>query len=101
MPRLYSWETFGPDYRPPSIILRNLQDESWGNDSCPKFTAPGFVVWCDHPDPWSRECSGPRFSLWAVDDELTPDYDAGPIVESDNVDDIVTALRAHGVEMNG
>jgi len=61
----------------PRIITEadGLRDDSWGNDTCPRFVAEGYTrahadrgdepvsLWCEYPNARLRETSGPRFCV--------------------------------------
>jgi hypothetical protein len=59
---------FPAAYAPPVELLAALaaggwEDESWGNDTCPRWRRDVRSIWCEHPDPERRECGGKRFTL--------------------------------------
>lgn len=58
-------------YTYPDDLPAGATDSSWRNDASPSFYWPSLRVklWVEHPDPWRREVSGPRYTLTRTDED--------------------------------
>ena len=114
-----TWEReHGAEYRVPSFVTDHpsVSDESWHNDTCPRFVVDGGVeiladgspvdvryeVWCDHPDPAKRDgFADGRFFAFRVDADGDPVADTtqpygadldSPIFVADTEAELAVAL---------
>lgn len=86
-----SWKSeFGAEYEvPPEILSSDLIDDSWHNDACPSFRRADdehHKLWVEHPDPDSRETTGPRFMVMKGDSDE-------PIYYGDDVTAALAAMQ--------
>jgi hypothetical protein len=91
-----SWTTeHGAQYEVPEAVLTLVReglaiDDSWHNDSCPRFRNEAREVsfWVEHPDPNRRETDGPRFLVM-----FDEDYPFYSVVWTDELSEAVAAFR--------
>lgn len=90
-----TFQTEFPDFDETTmpVIPAGFEDVSWHNDTCPSFLneTAGLIIFVDFADVTLREFDdGKRFSLGIWDNGSIGE----PVAESDDWQDIETAIRA-------
>lgn len=66
-------------------LPRGWTDQTWINDACANYRAPGFfVVYLDHPSAAQREIEGPRFTVFHCDETGAALGDGGELLATDS-----------------
>lgn len=91
-----------PEFRgvvlPPPGLPAGFRDESWGNDTCPRFWSPALrvAVWFRHPDPAERWDEDERLYLVERTDEDGYGESADVLYEGDDWGEALAAIRQAG-----
>lgn len=100
-----------PDWSFEHPIPTGFEDESWHNDTCPRFTSEALRLdlWIDYEDEGDRELTGDRFGLYPLIRTPYPLPGGGegiewetdfehPIVQTDVWAEVVATIDARRAE---